>query len=98
MCEDSIKSVRDQLEHPGSPMSMRGIRSGEGVTAETWKVVRVGEDPITVQFEPARELREAIHSYVNAMVDLLEGAGRSSTSRVTGQQGGNTAHRYDPIR
>ena len=55
----------------------RSLTPTSVVTAETWKVVRVGEDPMTVQFEPARELREAIHSYVSAMVDLLETARRS---------------------
>jgi hypothetical protein len=60
-----IKVVRDELEHPRSPLSTRFVdaRGGE-LKAERHKVVRVGEDASPTRFEPAGALRDAIHAYV----------------------------------
>ena len=74
-----VKAVRDQIEHPASPLSVRAIESGEELTVQTHKVVPVGEDPMPVQFESAGALRDAIHTYADAIVDLLESAHRART-------------------
>jgi hypothetical protein len=78
---DRIKSVRDQIEHPQSPMWMRGIRGNDELVAETWKVVREGGDPMRMQFEPPGAFRDAIHAYIKAMLDLLERVHRESTRK-----------------
>lgn len=71
-----IKAVRDRIEHPTSPLSVRWIDARGELTVGTREVVPLGEDAARTHFEPAGVLREAIHAYVRAMVDLLE-AGRA---------------------
>jgi hypothetical protein len=67
-----IKVVRDRIEHPMSPLWVRFTEAGEELRAGTREVVPVGEDAAATHFEPAGVLREAIHAYVTAIVDLLE--------------------------
>jgi hypothetical protein len=67
-----IKAVRDEIEHPTSPLSVRWIEAGPELKVGTQRVVRSGEQAEPTRFEPAEVLREAIHAYVSAMVDLLE--------------------------
>jgi hypothetical protein len=75
--DSRIKVVRDRIEHPMSPLWVRWTEAGEELKAGTREVVPLGEDAAAIHFEPAGVLREAIHAYVRAMVDLLE-AGRAA--------------------
>jgi hypothetical protein len=72
-----IKVVRDRIEHPMSPLWVRWTEAGEELKVGTREVVPLGKDAAATHFEPAAVLREAIHAYVRAMVDLLE-AGRAA--------------------
>jgi hypothetical protein len=67
-----IKDVRDEIEHPMSPLWVRWTEAGRELKVGTRKVVPVGEDAARADFEPVGVLREAIHTYVLAMVELLE--------------------------
>jgi hypothetical protein len=80
-----IKVVRDRIEHPMSPLWVRFTEVGEQLKAQTHEVVRAGEDAAATHFEPAGVLREAIHAYVTAIVDLLEA--RREHSSVSGDRG-----------
>jgi hypothetical protein len=75
--DSRIKAVRDRIEHPTSPLSVRWIDARGELKVGTRKVVRSGEDAAPTLFEPAGVLREAIHAYVRAIVHLLE-AGRAA--------------------
>jgi hypothetical protein len=74
--DSRIKVVRDRIEHPMSPLWVRFTEAGEELKASTREVVRVGEEAARTDFERAGVLREAIHAYVDAIVDLLELAAR----------------------
>lgn len=69
---ERIKTVRDRLEHPTTPLSMRSIDATEGLTVGMHNVVPAGSDPVETRFEPAGVLRAEIHEYVLALADLLE--------------------------
>jgi hypothetical protein len=69
-----IKAVRDQMEHPTSPLWVRSTDARGELKAGTHRVVRTGEDAAQTHFEPAAVLREGIHAYVRALVDLIESA------------------------
>jgi hypothetical protein len=79
--DSRIKPVRDRFEHPTSPLWVRWLEAGPELRASTHEVVRVGKDAARIDFEPAGVLRDAIHAYVRAIIDLLE-AGRAA-SRAT---------------
>jgi hypothetical protein len=64
---------------------VRFTEVGEQLKAQTHEVVRAGEGAAATHFEPAGVLREAIHAYVTAIVDLLEA--RREHSSVSGDRG-----------
>lgn len=72
-----IKVVRDQMEHPTSPLWVRFTDARGELKVGIHRVVRTGEDAAPTHFEPAAVLCEAIHAYVRALVDLFE-AGRAA--------------------
>jgi hypothetical protein len=75
-----LKAVRDQIAD-GPPLSLRAIQSSEELTVETRKGVRVGEEPMPLQFEPAHALRDAILAYLHEIFNLIYTARRPRTRR-----------------
>lgn len=73
--DDRVRLIRDHIEHVQMPVAMRFTRPvGDDFAVELKEVVRAGEHAEGTSYESPVALRQAIHAYVGAMLELLESA------------------------